>query len=88
MDSVTVTGAVDAAHQLDFSLMALFTRATFTVQIVMVVLIAASVWSWAIIGINVFLGMRYAEWDESRPASEIAESVADLISDGLRPNKN
>lgn len=46
------------------------------------------VWSWAIIGINVFLGMRYAEWDESRPASEIAESVADLISDGLRPNKN
>lgn len=43
------------------------------------------VWSWAIIGIDVFLGMRYAEWDESRPASEIAEIVADLIANGLRP---
>jgi hypothetical protein len=35
-------------------------------------------------GIAVFLGMRYAEWDETRPASEIAENVTDLIADGLR----
>ena len=41
-------------------------------------------WSWAIMGINVFLGMRYAEWDESMSASEIAESVTDLIANGLR----
>jgi AcrR family transcriptional regulator len=41
-------------------------------------------WSWAIMGIAVFLGMRYAEWDETRPASEIAETVTDLIADGLR----
>jgi len=40
-------------------------------------------WSWAIIGIDVFLGMRYAEWDESRPASEIAEIVTDLIANGI-----
>lgn len=45
-------------------------------------------WSWAIIGINVFLGMRYAEWDESRPASEIAEIVADMIADGIRSQSN
>ena len=41
-------------------------------------------WSWAIIGIDVFLGMRYAEWDESRPAAEIAEIVTDLIANGLK----
>jgi biopolymer transport protein TolQ len=38
-----------ADEPLDFSLLALFLRATLTVQIVMVVLIVASVWSWAII---------------------------------------
>ena len=38
-----------AAQQIDFSLLALFFRATFTVKIVMLVLIAASIWSWAII---------------------------------------
>ena len=36
------------APRADFVL-ALFARATFTVQIVMVLLIVASVWSWAII---------------------------------------
>jgi biopolymer transport protein TolQ len=34
---------------LDFSLLALFLRASFTVKIVMLVLIAASFWSWSII---------------------------------------
>lgn len=34
---------------LDFSLIALFLRASFTVKLVMLVLIGASVWSWAII---------------------------------------
>ncbi|TPE53787.1 protein TolQ [Amaricoccus solimangrovi] len=38
-----------AAQTLDFSLFALFLRATFTVKIVMVLLLAASFWSWAII---------------------------------------
>jgi biopolymer transport protein TolQ len=37
------------ATALDFSFWALFARATFTVQIVMVMLMAASVWAWAII---------------------------------------
>ncbi|SIO56304.1 Cell division and transport-associated protein TolQ [Rhodovulum sp. ES.010] len=37
------------AQEIDFSLLALFARATFTVQIVMILLIVASFWSWAII---------------------------------------
>ena len=40
-------------------------------------------WSWSIMGIIVFLGMRYAEWDDSRPAAEIAEVVIDLIANGI-----
>jgi biopolymer transport protein TolQ len=45
---------VAAAQQIDFSLLALFFRATFTVKIVMLVLIAASFWSWAIIIQKIF----------------------------------
>ena len=41
-------------------------------------------WSWAIMGIAVFLGMKYAEWEESMPASRIAEIVTDLIANGIR----
>lgn len=44
-------------------------------------------WSWAIMGMAVILGMRYAEWDESTPASRIAETVADLIEKGIRPQQ-
>ncbi len=36
-------------REIDFSLLALFTRATLTVQVVMVVLVLASFWAWAII---------------------------------------
>lgn len=38
-----------AATEIDFSLLALFARATVTVQIVMILLIVMSFWSWAII---------------------------------------
>jgi len=41
-------------------------------------------WSWAIMGMAVTLGMRYAEWDDSVPTSRIAETVADLIANGIR----
>ncbi|MDU9002449.1 protein TolQ [Sedimentitalea todarodis] len=37
------------AQEIDFSLWGLFARATFTVKLVMLLLIAASFWSWAII---------------------------------------
>ncbi len=45
MDSATLAQASD----IDFSLIALFLRATFTVKVVMILLIVASFWSWAII---------------------------------------
>ncbi len=40
-------------------------------------------WAWALIGMNVFLGMRYAVWGDSRPAAEIAADVGELIERGL-----
>jgi len=42
-------------------------------------------WSWAIMGIAVFLGMKYTEWDDSVPAARVAEIVTDLIANGIRP---
>jgi len=44
-------------------------------------------WSWAIMGIAVILGMRYAQWDESIPAARIADDVIDLIANGITPKK-
>ncbi|QIE55306.1 protein TolQ [Pikeienuella piscinae] len=49
METEAIAAAGSAAANLDFSLAALFLRATFVVQIVMVVLLLASFWSWAII---------------------------------------
>ncbi len=41
------------------------------------------VWSWALIGMTVFLGMRFADWDEQRPAGEVAAAVSDLVANGM-----
>ena len=43
------TATLAAASDLDFSFLALFARATLTVKLVMIMLIVASFWSWAII---------------------------------------
>ncbi|SLN32781.1 Biopolymer transport protein ExbB [Aquimixticola soesokkakensis] len=43
------TQTLAMAQELDFSLIALFLRATFVVKLVMLMLIAASFWSWSII---------------------------------------
>ncbi len=43
------TETLAAAQGIDFSFLALFLRATFTVKIVMILLILASFWSWSII---------------------------------------
>lgn len=43
----------------------------------------SEVWGWALIGMTVFLGMRYADWDEGRTAEDIASAAADLISKGM-----
>jgi biopolymer transport protein TolQ len=43
------TDVLGAASEIDFSLLALFLRATLTVKLVMLLLVCASIWSWAII---------------------------------------
>ena len=43
------TETLAMASEIDFSMLALFARATFAVKIVMILLIASSFWSWAII---------------------------------------
>lgn len=45
------------------------------------------IWSWAIMGMAVFLGLRYAEWDDSTPPATIAETVRDLIENGIGVQK-
>ena len=39
--------------------------------------------AWAIMGMNVFLGLRYGVWDDSRPADEIAAIANALIEKGI-----
>jgi hypothetical protein len=39
--------------------------------------------AWAIMGMNVFLGLRYGVWDDSRPAEEIAAIANSLIERGI-----
>lgn len=46
------------------------------------------VWTWALIGMNVFLGMRFAAWDDSRSTDETAAAVAELIGAGMLPPGN
>jgi len=42
-------------------------------------------WTWAIMGIAVYLGMKYTEWDSDIPAARVAEIVTDMIANGIRP---
>ena len=53
------TETLAAAQVVDFSMLALFLRATLTVQVVMVMLVFASFWSWGII-IQKFINYRVA----------------------------
>ena len=41
-------------------------------------------WAWAIMGIAVFLGMRFVIMDESKSPSEIADIMTDLIANGIK----
>lgn len=40
--------------------------------------------AWALIGMSVFLGMRYGVWDEDLAPSEVADVAINLVSEGLR----
>jgi AcrR family transcriptional regulator len=39
--------------------------------------------AWALMGMNVFLGLRYGVWDDGRPVEDITATVEDLLRDGL-----
>ena len=39
--------------------------------------------AWAIMGMNVFLGLRYGVWDDSRPADEVAAIANALVERGI-----
>jgi AcrR family transcriptional regulator len=45
----------------------------------------AEIASWAIMGMNVFLGLRFGVWAEDRTPAELAAAADALIADGLRP---
>ena len=40
--------------------------------------------AWALIGMSVFLGMRYGIWNEDMTPERVADGAIDLVSDGLR----
>ncbi|HWH22455.1 MAG TPA: TetR/AcrR family transcriptional regulator [Allosphingosinicella sp.] len=40
--------------------------------------------AWALIGMSVFLGMRYGIWDRDLPPEEVADVAINLVSEGLR----
>jgi AcrR family transcriptional regulator len=40
--------------------------------------------AWALIGMSVFLGMRYGIWDEDLSPEQVADVAIDLVSEGLR----
>ena len=39
--------------------------------------------AWAVMGMNVFLGLRFGVWSDQRPAQEIADAIEDLLRSGL-----
>ncbi|HEU0043816.1 TetR/AcrR family transcriptional regulator [Sphingomonas sp.] len=41
--------------------------------------------AWALMGMNVFLGLRYGVWEEDRGTGEVAGVVADFLRRGLAP---
>ena len=46
---------------------------------------ASEVHAWAMMGMNVFLGLRYGVWNEDRTPAEVADIIADFLRSGLAP---
>lgn len=44
-------------------------------------------WSWALMGMMVFLGMRYGEWDQQSDPKDIANRASALIAEGIANRK-
>ena len=45
------------------------------------------VWSWAIMGMMVFLGMRYSEWDQDTDPAQVASRASTLLAEGIANKK-
>ena len=43
--------------------------------------------AWAIMGMNVFLGLRFGVWEEDRTPEEIATAAGELLAYGLAPGE-
>ena len=80
------TETLAAVQEIDFSFLALFLRASFTVKLVMILLMIASFWSWAII-IQKHLNYRNAKRDASvfdrafwsgEPLDELFDTIGDV----------
>ncbi|QMW23652.1 TetR/AcrR family transcriptional regulator [Sandaracinobacteroides saxicola] len=41
--------------------------------------------AWAIMGMNVFLGLRYGIWDDSAATTAVAQTANSMLRDGLKP---
>ena len=80
------TETLAAVQEVDFSMLALFLRATITVKIVMLILIFASVWSWGII-IQKFINYRVARKDSDQfDRAFWSGDPLDELFDRLGPN--
>ena len=40
--------------------------------------------AWALIGMSVFLGMRYGIWNKDMTPGEVADLAIDFVTEGLR----
>lgn len=43
--------------------------------------------AWAIMGMNVFLGLRFAVWADNTPLDEVAATAGRLLAEGLGPTR-
>jgi len=48
---------------------------------------AFEVWSWGLMGMMVFLGMRYGDWDQKMDPAKIAKLAGDLVAQGIASKK-
>jgi AcrR family transcriptional regulator len=45
----------------------------------------SEVHAWAIVGMNVFLGLRYGVWGDDQSPQDVARIAADMLTNGLKP---
>lgn len=45
----------------------------------------SEVHAWAVMGMNVFLGLRYGVWEQDRTPEAVADTIASMLATGLAP---